>query len=289
MAGIAWVDGALVAREEARVRIDDFGFRYGLTCFETMLAHQGRVFRLGAHLDRLDGSLRLFRVSPPTRAHLESAVAATLEANGLTEASVRLSVTPGVGGPPALPARGPASVVVTVEALAARPARGRLWVSSVCLDPGRAWRAAKVGQYAPYLLARAEAEEAGYEDALLVDRDDFVVETATSNVFFLVDGALVTPPLDRGPIPGVTRACLFELAPALGIAVREADLALADLARATAAFATNSVAGLEPITSINWERDGQVGKWAGRADDTVGRLAEAYRALVVEETGPHLA
>src|SRR5690606_36800819 len=95
----------------------------------------GRVFRLADHLARLEDGLRLFRVSPPPRADLERAVAATLEANGLTEASVRLSVTPGRGGRPALPAAGPPMVLVTVEPLATPRPPVRLWVSeTVRLD-----------------------------------------------------------------------------------------------------------------------------------------------------------
>lgn len=282
---VAWVDGVLVPREEAHVSVDDFGFRYGLTCFETMLARHGRVFRLAEHLERLEGSLRLFRAEPPPRAILERAVTATLEANALTEASVRLSVSPGVGGPPALPARGPAMTVVTVEPLGSRPPRSRLWVSSVRLDAARPWRGAKVGQYAPYLLARREAEDLGFEDALLTDHEGYVVETATSNVFVVLDDVLVTPPLERGPIPGVTRACLLELAAQEGAPCREGDIALGDLARATSAFATNSIAGLEPLTSISWEDEGGRHEWraaeAGSAGDALlAGLSAAYADLV---------
>jgi branched-subunit amino acid aminotransferase/4-amino-4-deoxychorismate lyase len=285
IASIAWVDGALVPREEARVSIDDFGFRYGLTCFETMLARNGNIFRLDEHLARLEGSLRLFRADPPPRAALKRAVAATLEANALTEASVRLSVSAGVGGPPALPARRPGSTVVTVEPVAPRPPRSRLWVSSVRLDAQRPWRAAKVGQYAPYLLARREAEDLGFEDALLLDHAGYIVETATSNVFALVDGTLVTPPEERGPIPGITRACLLELAPTIGVPVRPADLVLADLARAVALFATNSVVGLEPINQVEWDDAGQRHRWDAPAlAETFRSLSDAYESLVDEGT-----
>lgn len=284
--GITWVDGALVSREDARVSVDDFGFRYGLTCFETMLARNGNVFRLDEHLARLEGSLRLFRAEPPERADLKRAVTATLEANGLTEASVRLSVSAGAGGPPALPAARGGSTVVTVEPLGPRPPRSRLWVSSVRLDAQRPWRAAKVGQYAPYLLARREAEDLGFEDALLLDHAGYVVETATSNVFALIDGTLVTPPEDRGPIPGITRACLLELAPTLDIPVCEMDLTLADLHRATSLFATNSVAGLEPIRSVAWDDAGQRLSWEPSLPEgeTFASLREAYESLVGSST-----
>src|SRR5690606_39837636 len=99
---LAWLDGELVARERARVPADDFAFRYGAACFETMLARGGRVFRLDAHLERLRAGLGAMGVQPPDPALLASAVEETLRANRLAEASVRLTVTAGQGRAPDL-------------------------------------------------------------------------------------------------------------------------------------------------------------------------------------------
>lgn len=284
---LAWVDGGLVPRDEARVSIDDFGYRYGLACFETMLARHGRVFRLGQHLDRLDAALRLFRAAPPPRDELVSAVEETLHANGLTEASVRLSVTPGRGMRPALPAAGPPTVTVTADPVPAGQPRGRLWVTRVRIDAARPWRGAKVAQFAPYLLARAEAEDEGFEDALLLDHAGRIAEASTANVFFVIDGGLVTPSLDAGALPGVTRACVIEVAAARGQPVWEADLTLDDLARATAGFLTSSIAGVAPMTSVAWEVDGRRHQWspsdAGGAG-VMATVAGAYEVLVERET-----
>ncbi|MGE3961101.1 MAG: aminotransferase class IV [Dehalococcoidia bacterium] len=282
--GVAWVDGELVPRERASVSIDDFGFRYGLTCFETMLARNGRVFRLAQHLDRLEASVQLFLATPPPRGELERAVAAALEANALTEASVRLSVTPGNGTRPALPATGTPHVIVTAEPLGALPARGRLWVSSVRLDAARPWRAAKVGQYATSLLARAEAEAQGYEDALLLDHAGRIAEAATANVFFEVDGAIVTPSLGTGALPGVTRGCVMEVAASLGRPVREVELTLADLPLATGAFVTSSIAGVAPVTSVAWDATGGRISWESSASAALVEIERAYADVVLTET-----
>lgn len=292
MSRLAWVDGALVPRDEAQVSVDDFGFRYGLTCFETMLAKHGRVFRLEEHLDRLEVGLRLFRAEPPPRARLGEAITATLEANQLVDAAVRLSVTPGIGGPPALPASGAAMAamaVVTVEPLGPRAPRERLWVSSVRLDASRPWRGAKVAQFAPYLLARAEAEELGFEDALLLNHAGHLVETATSNLFLLVDDALVTSRLEDGPLPGVTRACVMQLAGDLGLPVREAALTLGDLERAVGAFVTSSIAGPDPVVSVTWDDEDGRREWQPETDERGGgalinAIRGAYNALVDAET-----
>ena len=286
--GLAWVNGEVVPRAEARVSIDDFGLRYGLTCFETMLARHGRVFRLAQHLDRLEAGLRLFRAVPPARAALEHAIEEVLRANSLDDASVRLSVTPGAGTRPALPASGDPTVVVTADPLAPMSPRSRLWVSSVRIDAERAWRSAKVGQFAPYLLARAEAEDLGFEDALLLDYSGRIAEAATANVFFELDGVVVTPSLAAGALPGVTRAAVLELAAAEGVPVREGDLTLDDLGRATAGFLTSSVAGVVPVTSVSWRAGDASREWApsGLTVDRriVDVIAGAYEALVEAET-----
>jgi len=280
-AEVAWVDGALVPRAEARVSIDDFGFRYGLACFETMLAQNGKVFRLSEHLDRLEASLKLFHTEAPTRTILRRAITATLKANGLTEAAVRLTVSPGTGTRPALPATGAPVLVVTTDPIGARHPRRKLWVSTVRLDASRPWRGAKVAQFAPYLLARAEAEERAVDDALLLDQRGHIVEAATANAFFVVGGVLVTPPLADGPLPGVTRAAVLEVAKSLGIATREATVTLHDLERAESAFLTSSVVGIASVRSIGWEDGGKRHLWQPRGDGALhDRLSEAYATLV---------
>ncbi|MQC17449.1 MAG: hypothetical protein DWG80_00045 [Chloroflexi bacterium] len=283
--GIAWVDGELVPREEARVSIDDFGFRYGLACFETMLARHGRVFRLAEHLDRLEASLTLFRATAPARTVLRRAVTATLKANALSDASIRLSATPGSGTRPSLPATGSPTVVITVDAVGPPPPPARLWVSSVRLDASRPWRGAKIAQFAPYLLARAEAMERGLDDALLLDQRGHVAEAATSNAFFLIAGVLLTPPLSDGPLPGVARSAILQAAAELRIASREATVTLHDLQRVEAAFLTSSIVGLATVRSIGWEDGGQRHLWQTPGDaPVVASLRDAYERLVEAET-----
>jgi branched-chain amino acid aminotransferase len=284
---LAWIDGALVPRDEARVSIDDMSVRYGLACFETMLARHGRVFRLAEHLDRMEAGMRLFRAEPPPRTELARAVDETLRANGLAEASVRLSVSPGRGTRPALPATGTPGVTVTIDPLAAPPSAPRLWVSEVRIDASRPWRGVKLAHFAPYLLARAEARERGYDDALLLEHAGHLVEAATANLFLVSGDALLTPPLADGPLPGVTRAAVIEVARSLRVDVRETSLTLSDIGRSNSAFLTSSVAGLIGVASITWDARGREEEWAPGSDEVtlVVALRDAYERLVTSETG----
>ncbi|GMU41488.1 MAG: branched-chain amino acid aminotransferase [Chloroflexota bacterium] len=284
--GMAWLNGATVPREEARVSIDDFGFRYGAACFETMLARHGRVFRLDAHLDRLERGVAGLRATPPARDLLRRAIDETLAANALTEASVRLTVTPGSGHAPDLDVARDPNVVVTADALGPPPSPARLRISTVRVDQRRSLRSAKHAQFLPYLLARAEAHEAGADDALMLDRAGRIAEGATANVFLVQGQRLVTPSLESGALPGVTRAVVLELAQRLAIVAVEEDVTPSDLGRAGAVFLTSSVAGLRPVASIEGAPPAcDPVLW--RAPETphplVERLQKEYEALVERE------
>jgi branched-subunit amino acid aminotransferase/4-amino-4-deoxychorismate lyase len=259
--------------------------RYGAACFETMLAVNGRVFRLDRHVARLTGGLLEMHVEPPDADRLGKAIADTLRANGLTRAQVRLTVTAGRGGAPDLAAaRGP-SVFVTVDAVAevASPPL-RLRVVSTRVDEGRPLRGAKVSQFLAYLLARAEARAAGADDALLLNRAGAVCESATANVFAVIGPRLVTPALADGPIPGITREAVIECAAVIGIDTEERTLTPGELARADEVFLTASVAAPRPVASI--DGGGLAWRAAAAPGHMTMRLAEAYATLVARECAP---
>ena len=290
----AWVDGAVVPRDEARVSIDDFAVRYGAACFETMLARGGRVFRLAAHLDRLEDGLRGMGVEVPDRAILERAVDETLAANALTApdvgASVRLTVTAGSGHVPALSAASGPSVIVTADPLPPPSVPPRLRVAGTRIDARRPLRGAKTSHFLPYLLARAQARAAGADDAVLLNHDGAIVEAATANLFVLRDGTLHTPALDDGPLPGVTRAALIEVARSLDVAVVERTLGLGDLAQADAILLTSSIAGIvcaASLMAVVPEAPSHL-DWTARdpAPPVLARLIEAYESLVGDEHQP---
>ena len=279
---IVWLDGRLLPRAEARVSVDDLGFLYGAACFETMRARGGAVFRLYRHLDRLARGLALLGVEPPDRAALCRALAATLEANALPDARLRLTVSAGQGsGRPDLAAAEAPTVLVVAEPAAAPPAAARLAVASARLDERSPLRAAKTANYLPFLLARAEARAAGAGEALLLNSRGEVAEASTANLFAVVGGRLLTPPLEAGSLPGVTREAVLECARALGLAVEERALPLALLGQAAEVFLTNSVAGVWPVAEIA----GAGAPWRAAAapGPLTARLAAAYAALVETE------
>jgi len=285
-APVAWVNGALTPRAEATVSIDDAAVKYGAAVFETMRAHRGRIFRWARHLARLTAGLAAIGVDPPPEARLAAAVEATLRANALTEARVRLSVSAGTLSTPNLAIATAPTVVITADPLSeAAPPPVHLRVASLRVDEARPAPFAKTAQYLVYLLARAEARRAGAGDALLLNHRNEVCEAATANFFALIDGVLVTPPPDAGPVLGVARGVLLELATIAALPAAERPLTLDELATASELCLTNSIIGVHPVSRVDAE-DGETIWTAPEGESGVtSSLAIAYALAVDRECG----
>jgi branched-chain amino acid aminotransferase len=250
MAGIAWINGQLQPPEAAALAPIDGGFLYGEGLFETMRAYGGRVFRLEQHLTRLLSSAADLDFTPPTGEILQAAVLETLQASGLPDSSVRLTVTPGIAG-----TRKP-TIVVLVRPLALPSAdlyqAGCIAVSVPVMQTlDSPLRRIKSLNYLDKLLAQRVAERRGAHEAILVDHDGCVIEAAMRNVFAVIGDELITPPLARGLLPGITREVVLELATELALPWRERDLPLPELYTTDECFLTSSLAELLPVKSID--------------------------------------
>ncbi len=290
MSGYVWLNGELLPRSEASVPIDDRGFLYGAACFETLRALGGAVFRLGRHLDRLEAGLRAMGVEPPPRDVLQTAIAETLEANALPEARVRLTVSAGSGGArPGLEPAGEPLVLVTAQPVPEAVAPSRALVArGARVTADRPLPFAKTVSYLGPLLALEEARRAGLDQALLLNLDGDVVEASTANVFAVLagedgeGGVLVTPPLEAGALPGVTREAVLECARGLGLETAERRLPLAELLAAREALLTNSIVGVQPLAEL---RDGDRRYEFAAPGPLTRALIEAYQEAVARECG----
>ena len=274
MAGIAWVNEKLISPEEAAIAPADRGFLYGEGLFETMRAYRGRVFRLSRHLDRLLASAPKIDLTPPGRGLLERAVSEALAAGGMSNAVVRLTVTPGLGR------LGEPTLVVLIRPLTLPPpeqySHGCRAVSVPVAQVGSApLRSVKSLNYLDKLLAQRTASQRGAHEAILVDPDGCVIEGAMRNVFAVFGDELVTPPLSRGLLPGITRETVLEIARGSKLSSRERDVALTELYTAEECFLTSSVAEILPVRSV----DGNAMR-GGAPGAVTAALTAAYRVTV---------
>jgi aminodeoxychorismate lyase len=266
------------------VSVRDYGFLYGYGLFETLRAYHGQPFRLDEHLARLaDGAAKL-EISVDT-VELQAAVAATIEANHLRDARVRITVSIGEGGPAADPTSCERpTVVVSAGKYDPQPEavyeRGfRAIVSRYRLYRKSPLAGLKSANYLINLLARREALAEGAEEAILLNDLDLITEGSTSNLFLVKDDRLITPGEASGCLPGITRRVILELADSLGINAVAGNVTLEELLLSDEAFLTNSLIEVMPLTLL----DGQpVG--TGRPGPVIRQLLNAYRRLVAAAT-----
>ncbi len=262
-----WLNGRLLPAADAALGVAERGFLLGDGLFETMRAYGGRVFRLDAHLARLARGAE--RTGIPLPSGLRDAVLKTLHSNDLGEAAIRLTLSRGPAGHGLEPAGEavPATVLITVRPYRADPALYELGLRAVTaagrLDARRATAGLKQTGYLEAILALRQARAAGADEALFLDTDGHVAEASASNVFALIGGALWTPPLSCGALPGITRATVIDLAPGLGLEVREEPLPPSALAGAAEAFLTSSLREIVPLVALDGMPIGAAGSTSG--------------------------
>jgi branched-chain amino acid aminotransferase len=257
------VDGVTRAPEQATVSVYDRGFLYGDGVFEVLRTYGGRPFALYEHLARFRRSAeRVHIVLPVDEATFEREIEATLDAavsgDDSHESYVRVVVTRGTGPLSLDPdtATHPLRVVL-VEPLVVPPRDAYFGgVSVVCSSTrrptdGTTASGAKVTNYLASVLALREARSRGAQEVLVLDAGGHVVEGATSNVFLMKAGRLVTPPESAGILAGITRAHIVRAAGSLGISVDERELFPDDVYGADEVFLTSSIRELLPVVRVD--------------------------------------
>ncbi len=241
-----WLDGALVDAAGASVRVDDHGLTVGDGVFETVRSYGGRPFALDRHLDRLAASAAGLGLAPLPAELVRGAVAAVVEANGGGDTVLRITVTSGPG--PAGSGRGDAgpTVLVTAAALPVWSAAAAVAVAPWPRNERGALVGVKTTSYAENVVALAWARRRGAEEALFVNLAGHLCEGTGSNVFVVVAGRLLTPPLSSGCLAGVTRAVILE-----STAATETDLTVDDLAGADEAFLTSTTREVQAIGMVD--------------------------------------
>ena len=284
MEEIVYLNGSLVPRSQAKLSPFDYGFLYGYGLFETLRAYSGYIFRWEEHLARLHRSTELLGFALPfTISTLKEAAYQTLKANNLSDARLRLSISAGEGEvvPDPSTCQNP-TVLITARSYSPPPAQTyekgfRAIVSRIRRNSQSPFSQIKSANYGENLLARKEAKDTGAEESLLLNEKGFLAEGSTANIFLVSRFRLLTPEVDCGILPGVTRSIVLGLAPSLGIEAVEGRITLPELLTAEEAFLTNSLLEIMPLTRVEEQAIG-----SGSAGEVTRKLRQAYAALVAE-------
>ena len=278
---IVFLNGQFVPEDQAVISVFDRSFLYGDGLFETLRVYHGKPFRWMQHLERLQHGADFLRIRLPyspqeMRGHAQRLI----EQNQMPESLLRISQSRGVGrrGYSVAGADCPALVMTLHPATALdpnNPPRWRLMTSSFRVPSGEKLAAFKTCNKLPQILARAEAEAHGADEALLLNTDGRVAEAASSNLFWIENGTVCTTPLASGILAGVTRGLVIELCQSLALTQQEKAVGPESLKKADAVFLTLST--LEVVSAISL--DGQV---LGQSP-VVEKIRQAYRGAVLQE------
>ena len=277
-----YIDGKFFSERDAKVSVFDHGLLYGDGIFEGIRAYNGRVFKLREHIDRLFCSAKAILLNIPlSHAAMMQAVVDTLRANRSRDGYVRLVVTRGPGTLGLNPNRcKKPSVIVIADKIQLYPevyyTKGMEIVTvpttrnlHSALNP-----AIKSLNYLNNILAKIEANQAGCEEAVMLNAEGFVAECTGDNLFIVKGGELFTPPLSAGALYGITRATVIELAKAAGMTVSEPNLTRYDLFNADECFLTGTGAEMVPVVKIDSRVIG-----TGRPGSVTKKLVKNYHAL----------
>jgi len=268
--GPVWMDGRMMAADDATVSVFDHGLTVGDGVFETLKALDGRPFAIRRHLERLRRSAEGLGLRLPYEdADLRSAIADVVASHALPAARVRVTVT---GGPAPLGSErgdGPATVVI-----AAGPLRAAEPTTAACVVPWpRNERGAMAGikttSYAENVRALSHARARGCTEAIFATTTDRLSEGTGSNVFVMVDDRLVTPPLSSGCLAGVTRELVLEVTDAI-----EADVPMVAFMAAAEVFLTSTSRDVQPVTRLD-DRPLAVGEHTRQAAAALAALQAA--------------
>jgi branched-chain amino acid aminotransferase len=291
-----WMDGEMIAWDDAHVPILTHSLHYGVAAFEGIRAYkrangQTYVFRLREHIDRLFDTCKLVLLQPkPTREQISAACLDTLRANGMTEGYLRPLIFLGDGAMGIFAPDNPVRSAVICWKWGAYLGEEALKKGIRCKISSFARhhinislsKAKMTGQYTNSVLAKREAKFGGYDEAILLDSNGYVSEGSGENIFIVKRGVLYTPDLASSILEGITRDTIMQLAREEGIPVQETRITREQLWLADEAFFTGTAAEVTPIREVD---DRAIGE--GSAGPITRRLQARFFDIVRGNDSSH--
>ena len=259
-----WMNGELVAWEDARVHVGAHGLHYGTGVFEGIRCYDTErgpaVFRLQEHLVRLHTSAGLIYMELPYSVdELRAACFETIGVNGLTECYLRPIAFYGYGELGVHTGTNPVDVAIMSWPWGAYLGEGsqqhgiRAMISSwQRVGPNTIPHASKAtGVYLNSMLATHEARRSGYDEAIMLSDNGFIADGPGETIFAVKDGTVFTPDLSASILPGITRNTLIQIAQDLGHSVVEKPMIRSDLYTADEVFMAGTAVEVTPVNSVD--------------------------------------
>ncbi|MBI4745676.1 MAG: aminotransferase class IV [Deltaproteobacteria bacterium] len=250
------VNGEIVPKDKALVSVLDRGFLYGDGVFETVRIYNGIPFMLDEHTERLIAGLKTLRFQK-LPAGIKIHASKVIEANKISNGILRIAVTRGevVAGIDPLPCKEPTVVIAAKEGI---PYPEELYlkgfravVANIKKDRNSPLCRVKSANFLTHILAKGEALDASADEALMLNYEGFLTEATVSNLFLLKGNTLLTPSVESGILPGITRQVVIELTGQMGLEVKQREIRQEELYSADEAFLTNSLMEVMPLVEVD--------------------------------------
>lgn len=281
-----FINGEYFKQEEAKISVFDHGLLYGDGIFEGIRLYQGNCFRLDEHLERLEYSAKAILLDLPwSRSEIATAVCDTCRKNGLSNGYIRLIVTRGVGSLGLSPRScSDPQMIIIADQIKLYPDEYYTQGLKLMTAPSRRINPAalppmvKSLNYLNNILAKIEAVNHGYEEALMLNDQGFVAECTGDNVFIVHKGKLFTPQSSSGALVGITRQVVIDIANELGYELVESNLTRYDLWNADECFLTGTAAEVIPVVEIDGRKIAN-----GKPGELTALFLEAFQRRVSVE------
>ncbi|MCK5913972.1 MAG: aminotransferase class IV family protein [Desulfuromusa sp.] len=250
------LNGTFIPYEDARLPINDGGFLFGDTLFETFKAHDQKIVLMSLHLDRLEQSAQLLNF-PYDRQRIEVSLLQMAAALKSPTSRLRLTLSRGDFQGLTWPRAEQSWFLLTASNYDEPTADERQCGAACIISPNQRTNPTshlpqmKRGNYADCLYAANYAHQSNADEALFIDQQQNILEGSTSNIFAIIDNRLVTPPPGVLILDGIMRQQIIKTAAELGILVVERNIPAAELHQAEEVFLTNSLIDILPVAGIN--------------------------------------
>jgi aminodeoxychorismate lyase len=275
---LVFLNGKFVPERKAVISVFDRGFLYGDGLFETIRVCNGKPFRWREHFERFQAGAKFLNIRLAYSSNQLLANADKLIArNKMPDSLLRVNLSRGTGPAGYLPkGKGNATLAMSLRAAPKldpqKPPVWKLVTSSFRIAANDPLSRFKTSNKLVQVVARAEVDEAGADEALLLNTDGYVAEGTSSNVYWVKRGVIYTPPLTAGILPGVTRAIVFEIASELGIPLREKNSRPEELRLADGVFLS--------VTSWGIVAVGELDGTKLRTPPLIAQIRSAYDGLL---------
>ena len=281
-----YLNDRFVEQEDATISVFDHGLLYGDGIFEGIRLYDGCVYKLDAHLERLEMSAKALMLKLPwSREYISDAICESCRVNHLKNGYIRLVVTRGVGslGLNPLTCSNPQLIIIADDITLYPAEYYEKGLSIITSATRRNHQAAlppmiKSLNYLNNILAKVDALNMGAFEAIMLNDHGMVAECTGDNIFIVHKGVIYTPPVNTGSLDGITRGAIFEIANDLGIKLIERDITRYEIWISDECFLTGTAAEVIPVTELDKRPIGD-----GSVGDMTKRFLKEFQARVSKD------